>query len=84
LVILTSVDKVCLNYMNPNERPLSWVSVTEAKRYMAEGHFPQGSMGPKIGAAIQFMEAGGKQVIITSPGLVKEALEGKAGTKFIP
>ena len=84
LVILTSVDKVCLNYMNPNERPLSWVSVTEAKRYMAEGHFPQGSMGPKIGAAIQFMEAGGKQVIITSPGLVKEALEGKAGTKIIP
>lgn len=84
LVILTSVDKVCLNYMNPNERPLSWVSVTEAKRYMAEGHFPQGSMGPKIGAAIQFLKAGGKQVIITSPGLVKEALEGKAGTKIIP
>ena len=84
LVILTSVDKVCLNYMNPDERPLSWVSVTEAKRYMAEGHFPQGSMGPKIGAAIQFLEAGGKQVIITSPGLVKEALEGKAGTKIIP
>ena len=84
LVILTSVDKVCLNYMNPNERPLSWVSVTEAKRYMAEGHFPQGSMGPKIGAAIQFLEAGGKQVIITSPGLVKEALKGKAGTKIIP
>lgn len=84
LVILTSVDKVCLNYMNPDERPLSWVSVTEAKRYMAEGHFPQGSMGPKIGAAIQFLEAGGKQVIITSPELVKEALEGKAGTKIIP
>ncbi len=84
LVILTSVDKVCLNYMNSNERPLSWVSVTEAKRYIAEGHFPQGSMGPKIGAAIQFLEAGGKQVIITSPGLVKEALEGKAGTKIIP
>ena len=84
LVILTSVDKVCLNYMNPDERPLSWVSVTEVKRYMAEGHFPQGSMGPKIGAAIQFLEAGGKQVIITSPGLIKEALEGKAGTKFIP
>jgi len=41
-------------------------------------------MGPKIGAAIQFLEAGGKQVIITSPGLVKEALEGKAGTKIIP
>jgi carbamate kinase len=84
LVILTSVDKVCLNYMNPDERPLSWVSVTEAKRYMAEGHFPQGSMGPKIGAAIQFLEAGGRQVIITAPGLVKEALEGKAGTKIIP
>jgi len=84
LVILTSVDKVCLNYMNPDERPLSWVSVTEVKRYMAEGHFPQGSMGPKIGAAIQFLETGGKQVIITSPGLIKEALEGKAGTKIIP
>jgi carbamate kinase len=84
LVILTAVDKVCLHYQKPEERPLSWISLPEAKRYLAEGHFPQGSMGPKIEAAVQFIEAGGKQVVITSLGLVREALEGKAGTKIIP
>lgn len=84
LVILTAVDKVCLNFKRPNEHPLSWISLTEARRYMAEGHFPPGSMGPKIEAAVQFLEAGGKQVVITSLGLIKEALEGKAGTKIIP
>jgi carbamate kinase len=84
LVILTAVDKVCLNFKQPDEHPLSWITLTEAKRYIVEGHFPQGSMGPKIEAAVQFIEAGGKQVVITSLGLVREALEGKAGTKIIP
>lgn len=84
LVILTTVDKVFLNYQKPDAHPLSWISLVEAKRYLAEGHFPSGSMGPKIEAAIQFLESGGKQVIITSLGLISEALEGKAGTKIIP
>jgi carbamate kinase len=83
LVILTTVDKVFLNYKKPDARPLSWISLTEAERYLTEGHFPSGSMGPKIEAAIQFLESGGKQVIITSLELVTEALEGKAGTKII-
>jgi len=83
LVILTTVDKVSLNYKKLDARPLSWITLAEAKRYLAEGHFPSGSMGPKIEAAIQFLESGGKQVIITSLEFVTEALEGKAGTKII-
>jgi carbamate kinase len=83
LVILTTVDKVSLNYEKLDARPLSWITLAEAKRYLAEGHFPSGSMGPKIEAAIQFLESGGKQVIITSLEFVTEALEGKAGTKII-
>jgi carbamate kinase len=84
LVILTTVDKVCLNYKKPDEKPLSWISLSDAKRYLSEGHFPPGSMGPKIEAAIQFLESGGGQVVITSLELVKDALEGKTGTKIIP
>jgi len=84
LVILTTVDKVCLNYKKPDEKPLSWISLSDAKRYLSEGHFQPGSMGPKIEAAIQFLESGGGQVIITSLELVKDALEGKTGTKIIP
>ena len=52
------------------------------KRYYAEGHFPAGSMGPKIEAAIEFLEAGGKEVVITRPELMGAALAGRAGTRI--
>jgi carbamate kinase len=84
LLILTAVDKVCLNYRKKDEKSLSWMSLADAKRNLGEGHFSPGSMGPKIEAAVQFLEASGKQVVITSLGLVREALAGKAGTKIIP
>ena len=63
--ILTDVPKVCLNYNTPQERSLDRMTIAEAKRYLEEGQFPDGSMGPKIRAAIHFVENSGKDTIIT-------------------
>lgn len=65
LFILTDVPKVCLNYNTPQEKPLSRVTIAEAKKYLEEGHFAEGSMAPKIRAAIYFVEHSGKDTIIT-------------------
>ncbi|PIU20854.1 MAG: carbamate kinase [Candidatus Diapherotrites archaeon CG08_land_8_20_14_0_20_34_12] len=83
LIILTGVEKVCLNFNTPQQKPLDKVTVKEAKDYLKQGHFPAGSMGPKIEAAIDFLEKGGKQVIITSIDKLMQAVEGKAGTHII-
>ena len=80
LLIATDVEKVALNYGNPDQKYLEKLSVSEAKRYLEEGQFPTGSMGPKIQAVINFMEVGGERAIITSIEKIKAALEGKAGT----
>jgi len=80
LVILTTVDNVAVNYGEPHQRNLEKITKKEVKKYFEEGQFPPGSMGPKIEAAINFLESGGKKVIITSVEKAKEALEGKAGT----
>ncbi|MEJ2295260.1 MAG: carbamate kinase [Candidatus Lokiarchaeota archaeon] len=82
LLIATDVEKVALNYGKPNQRFLERVSISEAKKYLEQGHFPVGSMGPKIQAVINFLETGGEQAIITSIEKIKIALEGKAGTHF--
>jgi carbamate kinase len=79
-LILTDVEQVKLYYKTPKERPLSRMTLEEAKRYHAEGHFAPGSMEPKVRAAIRFIEAGGRRAIITSLGKALEALEGRAGT----
>jgi carbamate kinase len=84
LVILTAVDKVSLNFKKPNQVDLDRITVAEAKRYLNEGHFPVGSMGPKIKAGIDFLEAGGKKVVITSIEKSDQALSGKIGTWMIP
>ncbi len=65
LFILTDVPKVCLNFNTPQEKALDRLSITDAKRYLAEGHFAEGSMAPKIRAAIYFVEHSGKDAIIT-------------------
>ena len=80
LLILTDVDRVYLNYGKQNKKALRRLSVEEAKKYLREGQFPGGSMGPKIEAAINFLEIGGKRVIITSIENAEKALNGKAGT----
>lgn len=82
LVIATDVEKVALNYGRIDYKYIDRLSTADAKEYMKQGHFPPGSMGPKIQAVINFLESGGEQAIITSIEKIKEALEGKAGTHF--
>lgn len=81
-LISTDIDKVYLNYNKPNQRGLNEVELEDAKRYLAEGHFLEGSMAPKMRAVIDFLEKGGSEAIITSPELIPKALMGKAGTKI--
>lgn len=82
-LILTSVDKVYLNYGKENQEPIDVMRIEDAIRYSNQGHFPEGSMGPKIEAAIEFLKNGGKEVIITSLDKAKDAIEGKGGTRII-
>lgn len=63
--ILTDVPKVCINYNTPQEKSIDRMTIAEAKRYLEEGQFPDGSMGPKVRAAIHFVERSGKDTIIT-------------------
>ncbi len=84
LYILTAVDKVALNFRQPDQKELDELTVEQAKEYHRQGHFPKGSMGPKIEAAIDFLEHGGKMAMITSVQRFPEALEGKTGTRILP
>jgi len=80
LMILTAVEKVALNFKKPDEQLLDRVTLGEIKKYYQAGHFPAGSMGPKIQAAINFLESGGRRVIITSIERSMDAVSGNAGT----
>jgi len=84
LVISTSVDKVAVNYRKPDQRDIDRMTVEEASRYLEEGQFAPGSMKPKIEASIQFLRAGGRQVIICQPHDIDEAMEGTTGTHIVP
>lgn len=79
-VISTGVDKVCLNFGQSDEKALDHLNVREARAYLRQGQFAAGSMGPKIDAAIQFLEQGGRHVIITQPHHLEDAMAGKTGT----
>jgi len=83
LVILTDVDRVYLNYNKKEQKGLSELGIKEAETYLNGGHFPEGSMGPKIEAAINFIRSGGERVIITSGRSFKDAFYGMAGTTII-
>ncbi len=80
LIILTGVDQVCVNFGKENEESLAKMTIEEAEKYLAEGQFPKGSMGPKIEAAVQFVKESGKKCLITSMEKLNEALDGKTGT----
>ncbi len=82
LLILTDVEKVAINFRKLDQQELSRLSVNEAKQYLAEGQFAAGSMGPKVKAAIGFIESGGKQAIITQLQSAIAALEGRTGTSI--
>ena len=79
-IMITDVDKVYLNFKKKNQKALNKVKLNEIKRYYKEGHFPPGSMGPKIEAAINFLSNNGKKVIITNIKNIEKAINGKAGT----
>lgn len=83
LIILTAVEKVALNYGRADEQPLGRITLSQAERFHEIGHFPPGSMGPKIEAAIAFLKQGGERVIITDLDHVADALDGKAGTLIV-
>ncbi len=82
LCIITGVDRVALHYGKPDQRELACATAEELSRYAAEGHFSAGSMGPKVQAAIEFVRGGGREVVITSPAKLWEALEGESGTRI--
>lgn len=81
-LILTDVEKVKLNFGKPNEKDLDQLTITEAEKYLEEGHFLPGSMKPKVIACIRFLKAGGEKAIITCLDKAVDALEGKTGTHF--
>ena len=84
MMILTSVPRVALDFGKPTQRELSRVSLSAIRRHQAEGHFPPASMGPKIEAAIRFLEGGGRRAIITTADLAVPALRGETGTHIVP
>lgn len=80
--LLTGVPHVCIHFGKPEQKPLYDVTVEIAKKYLAEGHFPPGSMGPKIESSIKFAETTGGTAIITNADNIAEALEEKEGTRI--
>ena len=84
LCITTGVERVAVHFRKPDQRFLERMTLSEARRYLAEGEFPKGSMGPKISAAIAFLERGGQEVLISTPALVEEAVRGTSGTRIVP
>lgn len=79
-IILTAVEKAYINFKKPNQKALSKISVTEAKKYIMEGQFSKGSMLPKIEACIDFVEKTGRSALITDLKKLEEAMDGKTGT----
>lgn len=85
LLISTAVEKIAINFGKPNQSWVDRMSLTEAKKYLEDGtHFLKGSMAPKIQAIIWFLEAGGKQAIVTNPENIGRALKGETGTWIVP
>ncbi len=80
LVIVTSVAQVAIRYGRPDQQGLESISAQQARDFLRAGEFPAGSMGPKIRAAIEFIEQGGQECIITSAERIADAIDGLAGT----
>lgn len=83
LLISTSIERVAINFGKPDQQFLDRLTLDEAKRHLADGQFPPGSMGPKIEACLQFLDQGGREAIITSPDQIAAALHGQAGTRVV-
>ncbi|MDO9695044.1 MAG: carbamate kinase [Candidatus Latescibacteria bacterium] len=83
-VIITQVEQVCRGWGKPGQQALSVLPAAEARALLAAGEFPAGSMGPKIEAAVAFLAAGGREVVITDPEHLLAAVHGEAGTRLLP
>jgi carbamate kinase len=83
-VVSTGVEKVAVDFGKPTQRWLERITLAEARKYLAEGQFPKGSMGPKIEAIIAFLEGGGTRALITNPPNLGRALSGATGTHIEP
>lgn len=83
LLILTAVERVARHFGTPRETGIDRLPLAEARRLLAAGEFPPGSMGPKVEASVRFVEAGGREAIITSLDRVRTAMEGTGGTHVV-
>jgi len=83
-LISTAVEKVALRFNQPGQQWLDRVTLAEARRYLAEGHFAKGSMEPKIRAIISYLERGGAEALVTNPENLERALAGQTGTRIVP
>jgi carbamate kinase len=84
LVFATDADRVYLNYRKPNQQPLGRVTAPEMTRWLEDGQFPPGSMGPKVESALRFLAAGGREAVIASHEELIPAVQGSAGTHIVP
>ena len=84
LVLSTGVEQVAWHFRQPDQRLLAAMTSGEALRYLAEGEFPKGSMGPKVEAAVDFLARGGQEVLITTPAALERAIAGQTGTRIVP
>jgi len=82
LIISTAVEQVYINFKKPDQKALDKVTLAEAKKYIAAGHFAAGSMGPKVQAVVEFLAGGGQEALITDPQHLVAAMQRKAGTWF--
>ena len=84
LLISTAVEQVALNFGTPERRWVDQFTLAEVKQYLEEGgHFAEGSMAPKMRAVVQFLEAGGKEALITDPANLERAMNGETGTRIV-
>lgn len=83
LFILTGIEKVALHFATPRQQDIAEMTVAQAEQWLRDGHFPPGSMGPKIRSAINFVKAGGKECIITTSEKLLEAMHGETGTRIV-
>ena len=82
-IILTAIERVFINFGKPDQAEAPVLTVDEAKKHLADGQFPSGSMGPKIRAAVEYIEAGGREVLITKDSHLKAAMLNRSGTRII-
>ncbi len=82
-IILTAIERVYIDFGKPGQREAPVLTVEEAKKHLADGQFPPGSMGPKIRAAVEYIEAGGREVLITTDPHLKAALLNRSGTRIV-